>query len=85
MNILAWAALIWGELVGLAIIWLSVLGYRNPEANRATVWLDGLYRRWSKDPDGGASFSHGWFRQNVWICGALVLAGLAVAIRELAK
>jgi hypothetical protein len=51
----------WGESVGIAVAWVSYLGYRQPRGNRVTAWLDGMikwrYRAYFRNSEDAAAFS----------------------------
>jgi hypothetical protein len=83
---LTWLALVWSEICAIAFTWLSLSGYRNPDANRATRWLYRLYGSLSGDPvGGGVEYARRRMLENVVLGGLFSLAGLALAIKELLK
>jgi hypothetical protein len=80
----SWLAFVWAELVGIAIAWVSYLGYRKPRGNRATAWLDDLNRWWYRstfgDSPGASDFSWESMLQSAVICGGLVIFFAVVAL-----
>ena len=64
----------------VALLWLSILGYRDLNANRMTTWLSSLYRR---PVDHGDEFVRERLRQNIWILSVLLALAAIVLIRGL--
>ena len=82
MTVLYLAVAGWTLACVVALLSLSILGYRNLNANRMTTWLGSLYRR---PVDHGDDFVRERFRQNIWILSALLALAAVVLIRGLLK
>jgi hypothetical protein len=85
---LAWASFIWAEACGIALAWVSYLGYRQPRGNRVTAWLDDMirwrYRRYFPSSEDAAEFSrHAMLESAVMSAGLVILFATLLLIGAL--
>jgi len=85
MKAAAWLGFAWVASLVAPVLWLHILAYRDPHANRATQWLDNVYRGWSGEPKGeGAAYARERTLQMIIVSAVIgVLILIDVAMRTL--
>ena len=73
-----WANFAWTGSLLIGVLWLHVLAYRDPNRNRATVWLNNFYQHWPGQPkDESADHAHTKILEMIIVVGVI---GVAILI-----
>jgi hypothetical protein len=77
-----WATFGW-TLAGLSgLLWMSLLGYRDPDTNRVTRWFSTAWLAWAREPEDSQQFVREMMLQTLVISAILLALLLVVAVRE---